>query len=234
MFEVFGGAFIRMTVKLTYREPVRFMGSLNKVLYPWMNRKKPFWVTQEASPYVDEDITSENKTFLEQQRIDSLTSSTSPVVTEQPAQVPWKPYVTQRCGLIAIKLGLYPLWTKTGKKIDCTIFQIPDNHAIRYTPPSEINKYISLLHPRHYWLNNKRPPSWITQKRWGIQLVGAVSADPIEFTSEWCDLFKKAGIPPKRKISRFLVSPDAALKPGTPLSVHHFRVGDRLDITART
>ncbi|VDP61076.1 unnamed protein product [Schistosoma mattheei] len=214
MFEVFGGVFIRMTVKFTYREPVRFMGSLNKVLYPWMNRKKPFWVTQEASPYVDEDITSENKTFLEQQRIDSLTSSTSPVITEQPAQVPWKPYVTQRCGLIAIKLGLYPLWTKTGKKIDCTIFQIPDNHAIRYTPPSEIDKYISLLHPRHYWLNNKRPPSWITQKRWGIQLVGAVSADPIEFTSEWCDLFKKAGIPPKRKISRFLVSPDAALKPG--------------------
>lgn len=100
------------------------MGSLNKVLYPWMNRKKPFWVTQEASPYVDEYITSENKTFLEQQRIDSLTSSTSPVITDQPAQVPWKPYVTQRCGLIAIKLGLYPMWTKTGKKIDCTIFQV--------------------------------------------------------------------------------------------------------------
>ncbi|KAH8873692.1 39S ribosomal protein L3, mitochondrial [Schistosoma japonicum] len=232
MFGVYAGAFFRMNIKFIYKEPIRFMGSLNKVVYPWMNKKKPFWVTQEANPYADEDITPENKEFLERQRIEALT--TSPIITEQWTQVPWTPYVTQRCGLIAIKLGVYPLWTKTGEKMDCTVFQVPDNHALRYTPPSEIDKYISLLHPRHYWLNSKRPPSWITQKRWGIQLVGAFSADPIEFTPEWCGLFKEAGVPPKRKISRFLVSPDAALKPGTPLSVHHFRVGDYLDITART
>nr|CAH8863238.1 unnamed protein product [Trichobilharzia regenti] len=210
------------------------MGGLSKVLYPWMNRKKPFWVKQEANPYTDEDITPENKQFLEQERMNVLTCNTSPIITEQWDQVPWTPYVTQRCGLIAVKLGMYPLWTKTGRKIDCTIYQVPDIHAIRYTPPAEIDKFISLLHPRHYWLTSKRPPSWIKQKRWGIQLVGAFSADPIEFTPEWCNLFKEAGIPPKRKISRFLVSPDAALKPGTPLGVNHFRVGDYLDITART
>ncbi|CAH8616948.1 unnamed protein product [Heterobilharzia americana] len=230
----FGALIIRTNAKFIYNEPVRFMGSLNKVLYPWMNRKKPFWITQQTNPLIDDDITPENKLFLEQERMNILTNNKSPVIAEQWTQVPWTPYVTQRCGLIAVKLGMYPLWSKTGRKVDCTIFQVPDNHAIRYTPPAEIDKFISLQHPRHYWLNNKHPPSWITQKRWGIQLVGAFSADPIEFTPEWCDIFKKAGVPPKRKLSRFLVSPDAALKPGTPLSVHHFRVGDYLDVTART
>lgn len=73
---------------------------------------------------------------------------------------------------------------------------------------------MSLYAPRHDWLNNKYIPSWLGQRRWGIQVVGAVTADPINFTSAWCGLFKEAGIPPKRKLSRFFVSEDAALKPG--------------------
>lgn len=41
-----------------------------------------------------------------------------------PRQTVWKPNVTQRCGLIGIKLGVYPLWSKDGKKVDCTIVQV--------------------------------------------------------------------------------------------------------------
>lgn len=96
----------------------------------------------------------------------------------------------------------------------CTPLKIPDNHAIRYIAPADLDSHPSLRDPRGDWLNNKRIPSWLAQRRWGVQLVGAVSADPIEFTAAWCGLFKEAGVPPKRKISRFLVSPDAALKPG--------------------
>lgn len=85
---------------------------------------------------------------------------------------------------------------------------------MRYIPPSDLDKYLSLKDPRGFWLTNRHVPSWVNQRRWGLQLVGAMSADPAEFTAEWCGLFTSVGIPPKRKISRFLVSPDAALEPG--------------------
>ncbi|CAL8072673.1 unnamed protein product [Calicophoron daubneyi] len=210
------------------------IGKSSKVIYPWMNRRKPYWVNQEADPQLDSDLTVENRIFLEEERNKLLEAQNSPVQAEQWPQTKWIPNVTQRCGLITIKLGMYPLWTKTGRKMDCTILQVPDNHALRYIPPLEIDKCPSLRDPRGDWLNNKYIPSWIAQHRWGVQLVGAVSADPIEFTPAWCGLFTQAGVPPKRKISRFLVSPDAALKPGTPLGIHHFRVGDHVDVTART
>lgn len=211
----------------------RYMGKLTKVIYPWMNRRKPYWVDEKADPRSDESLSEANKAFLEEERLRMINEST-PISVEQFKQTPWIPNVTQRCGLIAIKLGIYPMWTKVGKKLNCTLFQIPDNHAIQYTPPMEIDDHLSLRAPRPDWIHNKRIPSWIAQRRWGIQLVGAVSADPAEFSSAWCGLFKKAGVPPKRKLSRFLVSEDAALQPGTPLGVHHFRVGDYLDVTART
>ncbi|KAG5447420.1 54S ribosomal protein L3 [Clonorchis sinensis] len=215
-------------------QPVRSVGKSSKVIYPWMDRRKPYWISETADPRSDEDLTPENKSFLETERLLQMENKRTPLITEQWEQRAWIPDVTQRCGLIAIKLGMYPLWTKTGRRLDCTIFQVPDNHALRYVPPSDIDQYISLKDPRGYWLNNKRMPSWIAQRRWGLQLVGAVSADPLEFSAAWCGLFKEAGVPPKRKISRFLVSPDAALKPGTPLGVHHFRIGDYVDVTART
>lgn len=87
---------------------------------------------------------------------------------------------------------------------------------------------------RPYMVHRYAYPSWITQRRWGIQLVGAVSCDPLEFTPAWAGLFKEAGVPIKRKICRFFVSPDAALQPGTELHMEHFRVGDYIDYTART
>ncbi|CAH8579198.1 unnamed protein product [Dicrocoelium dendriticum] len=200
----------------------RFIGKSSKVIYPWMNRRKPYWVDQEADPRSDEDLTQENKAFLEAERMRLLAERKSPLIAEQWTQSSWIPNVTQRCGLIGIKLGMYPLWTKEGKKLDCTIIQIPDNHALRYVPPAKIDDYLSLRDPRGYWFNDKQVPSWITQRRWGLQLVGAVSADPLEFTPAWCGLFNEAGVPPKRKISRFLVSPDAALKPGNLIQAVSF------------
>lgn len=41
-------------------------------------------------------------------------------------------------------------------------------------------------------------------------------------------------MPPKRKLTRFLVTPDAAIEPGTPLTASHFNVGDYVDVQART
>lgn len=39
---------------------------------------------------------------------------------------------------------------------------------------------------------------------------------------------------PKRIIMRFMISPEAALQPGTPLYAAHFRPGDVIDIRAKT
>lgn len=39
---------------------------------------------------------------------------------------------------------------------------------------------------------------------------------------------------PKKYLSRFFVSPSAALSPGTPLLASHFRVGDYLDVRGKT
>ncbi|KAM7534310.1 hypothetical protein Aperf_G00000111439 [Anoplocephala perfoliata] len=213
---------------------IRQFRKLTRFVYPWMNRRKPYWVDQKADPNLNEDVTEENIEFLAADREESFVNRFPGTNFTTEANRPWLPMETQRCGLIGLKIGIYPMWLKNGKRVDCTILQIPDNHAMRYVPPSDLDRYLSLKDPRGFWLTNRHVPSWINQRRWGLQLVGAMSADPAEFTAEWCGLFTSVGIPPKRKISRFLVSPDAALEPGTPLTINHFRVGDYIDVTART
>uniref|UniRef100_A0A5K3F4T9 Large ribosomal subunit protein uL3m n=1 Tax=Mesocestoides corti TaxID=53468 RepID=A0A5K3F4T9_MESCO len=232
-FTSFGSTFLSKCFGVSF-SCIRQIGKYTKFVYPWMNRRKPYWVDQKADPRLDEDLSITNAKFIAAERQEALSDKISPINFTTEAYRPWLPMQTQRCGLIGIKIGIYPMWTKAGKKVDCTIVQIPDNHALRYVPPDDLDRYLSLKDPRGYWLTNRHVPSWVNQKRWGLQIVGAMSADPIEFTPEWCGLFTSAGVAPKRKITRFLVSPDAALEPGTPITINHFRVGDYIDVTART
>lgn len=100
-------------------------------------------------------------------------------------------------------------------------FQIVDNHVIKYTEPENYNPM-----PQPKFIN--RP------NRFGCILIGAESTDPSKFTKEYCTLFKNSGVMPKNIISRFTVSPQAALLPGTPINVTHFRVGDFVDVKGKT
>ena len=68
----------------------------------------------------------------------------------------------------------------------------------------------------------------------GMLVVGALSTDPMKFTRAYNGLFEKAGVPPKRKLTRFFVTPNSAIKPGTPLYATHFRCGDYVDVQARS
>lgn len=88
-----------------------------------MNRRKPYWIQETADPKDDQDLTPENQKLLQQERL-LISQDSSPILAEQWQQTKWIPNVTQRCGLIAIKLGMYPLWTKEGKKLDCTVLQV--------------------------------------------------------------------------------------------------------------
>ena len=47
-------------------------------------------------------------------------------------------------------------------------------------------------------------------------------------------MFLEAGVMPTRKLTRFTISPEAALAPGTRLRATHFQVGDYVDVYAKT
>lgn len=67
-----------------------------------------------------------------------------------------------------------------------------------------------------------------------MMVIGAQNMDPRLFTSAYTGLFSEAGVMPKARLSHFSVTPNAALPPGTPLSVMHFRVGDHVEVRGKT
>lgn len=133
----------------------------------------------------------------------------------------WTPQI-RRSGVIARKIGQYPLWLKNGERVRTTLLQIVDNHVIKYIPPEE---YVPKQLPRgHDRVVNKR----------GCLIVGSESTNPVLLTKEYSGIFKDSGVVPKKNLARFFVSPEAALVPGTPLNASHFRVGDFVDVRGKT
>ncbi len=132
-------------------------------------------------------MTLENKEFLEQLIIDKYKSKDSPL-----KESPWKrgkfesnemyknlkinivktikqfyllnQISNKRIGVLAIKLGSMPQWTKSGKKIYTTLLQVLDNHVIDYIPPSIYMKKDK---------DNRSKNGLL-----GMAIVGAISADP--------------------------------------------------------
>ncbi|XP_077296183.1 mitochondrial ribosomal protein L3 [Arctopsyche grandis] len=174
-------------------------------------------------------ITPENKTFLNeviQDRMQKISSENavnkyqSPLTGNTTKPFVWSQRV-RRTGLIAKKIGVYPLWTNNGYRVQTTLLQIVDNQVIKYIPPEEWK-------PLHYKIKERK------RGRFGCLLVGAETVDPSLVTKEYYGLFKNTGVLPKRRICRFTVSPQAALPPGTPLVASHFRVGDVVDCRGLT
>ncbi|XP_076469862.1 large ribosomal subunit protein uL3m-like [Babylonia areolata] len=181
---------------------------------------QPEWYTRKKPPQTDEDLTRENERFVKEV-IRSTYRNTSPVLKDDVGMENQEYRKgTRRCGVIAVKIGVIPQWTKEGKRIMVTLLQVLDNHVIRYTPPEEFEKTSS-------W-----QPWW--GKKFGSMVVGSMSTDPRMFSKAYVNLFTEAGVPPKKVLTRFLVTPDAAIQPGTPLSVMHYRVGDYVDVQAKT
>jgi large subunit ribosomal protein L3 len=178
---------------------------------------------KKVNPYwMSEHLTSENRQYLEEVVEDVF----SPLIHHTPLKNgPWRRNEwtsrTMRTGVLGVKIGVIPQWTKDGRRIHTTLIQILDNHVLRYTPPEVFMKSRSYHHKKWY-------------KTLGSVVVGALSADPQKYTSQYTGLFSESGLPPKRKITRFLVTPDAAIQPGTPLKVQHFRIGDYVDVQAKT
>ena len=75
----------------------------------------------------------------------------------------------------------------------------------------------------------------IYQNRWFTHdyatiTVGAQSGDITRYTRAYAGLFAKAGVQPKQKISKFVITEDAMLPPGTPLYAQHFMIGQCCDL----
>lgn len=56
----------------------------------------------------------------------------------------------------------------------------------------------------------------------------------VQITKEYYGIFNASGVMPKRVLKRFMISPQAALQPGTPLTAAHFKPGEVVDIRAKT
>lgn len=161
-------------------------------------------------------LTAENRTFLDR-IVEAEKAKVSPLLEGQNQELrQWNPD-SRRVGLIARKIGIYPMWRTNGTRILTTLLQVVDNHVIKaYTAEEYKDKVIH-------------------QDRWrydgyGCMVVGAEGADPRKFKSEYQGLFKEAGVLPKNKLTKFVVTDDALLQPGTPLNVNHFRCGQYVDI----
>jgi len=180
------------------------------------------WWTRKWTQKADEYLSPENAAFIKDVITDKYTSSegsNSPLKDEPWQRHPFQQF-TRRTGVLALKLGVMKQWDKNGQSFSVTLLQVLDNHVINYIPPELYSAYPSHK-PHHY-------------HKFGLQVVGALSCDPRQFSKAYNGLFVKAGVPPKRWLTRFLVTPDAAVEPGTPLNVNHFRVGDYVDCQSRT
>lgn len=126
----------------------------------------------------------------------------------------------RRTGLIARKLGHFPLWLKSGKRIDTTVLQVADNHVVKYIPPEDYNP-TQKKHLQNF-------------KGKGCLMIGSEAIDPNILTANYAGLFKGTGVMPKKNLSRFIISPEAAILPGTQLHAAHYRVGDFVDVRGKT
>lgn len=191
--------------------------------YQTIKRRKRypfFWLQDKYRAYYDENLTPENEQFF-QEFLKNKYSGKSPLKTE-----PWN--VNQkyqqgfsRTGLIGIKLGQFPMWTKQGHRLLTTCVKVSDNHVVKYHSPEE---YARIGRP-------------VDRKRYagkGCIIVGADSRDPRQFSAEYNGLFEEGCVMPKKKLTRFFISHESRIEPGTPLMASHFRPGMYVDIYGKS
>lgn len=199
----------------------------SQVLYMKTRKRRKrypfFWLQDQYRAFYDEKLTPKNEEFFQQFLKEKypLNNGSTPLKTE-----PWSSDEkftenTARTGLIAKKLGTFPMWTQTGQRLLTTCLMVSDNHVIKYHPPEEYAKIGRPVDRRRY-------------AGLGCMIVGSESEDPRKFTAEYNGLFKESGVMPKRKLTRFFITHNSRIEPGTPLLASHFRPGMFVDVYGKT
>ncbi|CAN0078466.1 large ribosomal subunit protein uL3m [Lethenteron reissneri] len=160
-----------------------------------------------------EHLSEENNAFLRRhikQEFTELTAARlNPLKDEPWSRHTWTPG-SRRVGLVAVKLGIVPAWTKSGEKQPVTVLQVQDCHVLQHLSKEEYDGVTDVL------------------------LVGGKNVSPFSHSRVHLERCRLAGVPPKQKVSVFEVSKHALVKPGTPLYAAHFRPGQYVDVTAKT
>ncbi|KAJ8303396.1 hypothetical protein KUTeg_019792 [Tegillarca granosa] len=107
------------------------------VRYRKRSNVPPSWHVKQWSQVENEGLTEENREFVQEMVLDQYKTVQGSPLQEEPWPRHNFGYKTKRCGVLAIKLGTLPQWTKKGTVIYTTVLQVVDNHVIRYTPPEE-------------------------------------------------------------------------------------------------
>lgn len=163
----------------------------------------------------DYDLTDESVQTMQNTRLSSVDKCQQDAVTNNPLKdkdwelQPWQLH-SKRCGAVGIKLGVHYMWLKDGTCVSATLIQILECNVIKYFSKEEYNG------------------------RTAAVIVGAKNASPFfrnEKYTEWC---MDAGIAVKEKCFRFPITENARLKPGTPICVNHYRVGQHVDLVAKS
>lgn len=113
-----------------------------------------------------------------------------------------------RTGLIARKLGMSRLFKEDGTHVPVTVLHL-DNVEVVDARTKERDGYTA------------------------VQL-GLGNAKAKHVTKANRGHFARAKVEPKQKLVEFRVAEDAVLEPGTKLSVNHFIVGQKVDVTGRS
>uniref|UniRef100_A0A3B1JW56 Large ribosomal subunit protein uL3m n=1 Tax=Astyanax mexicanus TaxID=7994 RepID=A0A3B1JW56_ASTMX len=169
--------------------------------------------TIKNSTWWDEHLTEDNAQFMRRsvsEEYKQLTSDRLNPLKDEPW--PRHEWVEQsrRVGLVALKLGMMPIWTKSGDRHVVTMVQVLDCHVIKHIPKEEYDGRTAAL------------------------VVGGKNISPFHKADETLEIFRNAGVPPKQKLTTFRVTDNAVIKPGTPLYAAHFRPGQYVDVTAKT
>ena len=119
------------------------------------------------------------------------------------ARAKWTPE-SKRTGVMAMKVGMVPLWDEWGVRHPCTVLML-DNTQVVQSKTQESNGYTALQ-------------------------VGVGEAKQKNVSKPLAGHFEKAGVTPNRKLEEFKVTPDALLDAGTRLDARHFIPGQLVDV----
>ncbi|XP_051245792.1 39S ribosomal protein L3, mitochondrial [Dicentrarchus labrax] len=169
--------------------------------------------TVKSTTWFEEHLTEDNQEYMRKIMAEEYRTQTAEKLNPLKDE-PWQRHEwtegSRRVGLVAVKLGMAPIWTKTGERHVVTMLQVEDCHVLKYLPKEEYNGSSAAL------------------------LVGGKNASPFYVSEQQMEIYRNAGVPPKQKVSTFKVTDNAILKPGTPLYAAHFRPGHYVDITAKS
>ncbi|MEQ2202397.1 hypothetical protein XENOCAPTIV_027904 [Xenoophorus captivus] len=169
--------------------------------------------TVKTTTGFEEHLTEDNQKYMRNLMAEEYRSQTAERLNPLKDE-PWPRHEwtegSRRVGLVAVKLGMAPIWTKTGERHPVTLLQVQDCHVLRYLSKEEFDGRTAAL------------------------VVGGKNVSPFYRTEKKMEMFRNAGVPPKQKVTIFKVSDNAIIKPGTPLYAAHFRPGQYVDVTAKS